>query len=284
MATRARPDVRPVLEVQVEAPDDVAAVDRDYARDKVAALGQRIGRPVLYARVRLTVSHDRAVLRPHGARAQLDVDGRPLRAHASAQSVREAVDALDARLRDRLERLLPDWESLRGGVPRTLPKQWRPGEWRHGAQPTERADWFPRPPEERRLLKHKSFALPVETPDEAAFSMEMLDDDFHLFTDLESGQDALLSRADPPAYRLALLDPPSAPAPTRPCAVALLREEQPAPALDLERATEHLELAGQPFVFFRWSTGGGSAPRGAVLYHRYDGHYGLVVPADQPGR
>ncbi|HEU4675735.1 MAG TPA: sigma 54 modulation/S30EA ribosomal C-terminal domain-containing protein [Motilibacteraceae bacterium] len=278
MSARARPPVEPVLTVQVEAPDDVSDVDRDYARATVAALGRRIGRPVLYARVRLTVAHDRAVPRPYGARAQLDVDGRPLRAHASAESAREAVDALDARLRDRLERLLPDWESLRGGLPSKVP-----GEWRHGSEPAERADWFPRPAEERRLIKRKSFALPAETPDEAAFSMEMLDDDFHLFTDVEFGsgfeQDALLSRADPPAYRLALLDPPSAPAPTQPCAVPLLREEQPAPTLTLAQAIEHLELAGEPFVFYRSTASDRSAARGAVLYHRYDGHYGLVVPA-----
>lgn len=280
MAARARAGVRPVLEVQVEAADDVPAVDRDHARDTVAALGRRIGRPVPYARVRLTVSHDPAVPRPCGARAQLDVDGRAVRAHASAASLREAVDALDARLRDRLERLLPDWESLRGGVPATLPKQWRPGEWRHGGQPTDRADWYPRPVEERRLVKHKSFALPAETPDEAAFSMELLDDDFHLFTDSEFGagfeQDALLSRADPPAYRLALLDPRAAPEPVRPSAVALVRDPGPAPTLTLAQAIEHLELAGLPFVFHRSAT----TDRGAVLYHRYDGHYGLVVPAE----
>ncbi|MGN6333799.1 MAG: sigma 54 modulation/S30EA ribosomal C-terminal domain-containing protein [Motilibacteraceae bacterium] len=281
MTAQPRPPVEPVLlEVQVEAPDDVSDVDRGYARDTVAALGRRIGRPVLYARVRLTTSHDRAVPRPYGARAQLDVDGRALRAHASAATAREAVDALDARLRGRLERLLPDWESLRGGLPSTLPKQRRPGEWRHRSAPTERADWFPRPVEERRLIKHKSFALPVETPEEAAFSMEMLDDDFHLFTDLESGQDALLSRAEPPAYRLALLDPPSAPEPTQPCAVPLRREEKPAPTLTLAQAVEHLELAGRPFVFYRPTVTDQPAARGAVLYHRYDGHYGLVVPAE----
>jgi hypothetical protein len=38
---------------------------------------------------------------------------------------------------------------------------------------------------------------------------------------------------------------------------------------------QHLELMGWPFVFFRDPTTG----RGSVLYHRYDGHYGLLVPA-----
>ena len=32
----------------------------------------------------------------------------------------------------------------------------------------------------------------------------------------------------------------------------------------------------QPFLFFRRATQG----RGALLYHRYDGHYGLITPAE----
>jgi len=37
-----------------------------------------------------------------------------------------------------------------------------------------------------------------------------------------------------------------------------------------------LEAADQPFLFFADSQTG----RGNLMYHRYDGHYGLIGPAD----
>lgn len=50
----------------------------------------------------------------------------------------------------------------------------------------------------------------------------------------------------------------------------------PAPRLSVTEATARLEAAGQPFVFFVNPETG----RGNLIYHRYDGHYGLIEPAD----
>jgi hypothetical protein len=48
-----------------------------------------------------------------------------------------------------------------------------------------------------------------------------------------------------------------------------------APTLSTEEATERLELSGQPFVFYFDA----DHVRGRrVVYHRYDGHYGLLAP------
>jgi hypothetical protein len=47
------------------------------------------------------------------------------------------------------------------------------------------------------------------------------------------------------------------------------------PEEPLARAIDRLELSGEPFAFFR-DPGSG---RGHVVYHRYDGHYGLITPA-----
>lgn len=51
---------------------------------------------------------------------------------------------------------------------------------------------------------------------------------------------------------------------------------QPAPTLTVERATGRLSLLGLPFLFFIDAAQGGAG----VLYHRYDGHYGLICPTD----
>ena len=52
----------------------------------------------------------------------------------------------------------------------------------------------------------------------------------------------------------------------------------PAPRHTVSEATNRLDVAGQPFVFFADAGTG----RRCVLYHRYDGHYGLITPAQSP--
>ena len=48
------------------------------------------------------------------------------------------------------------------------------------------------------------------------------------------------------------------------------------PTLSLEDATQLLDDGDLPFLFFVDPETG----RGQVLYRRYDGHYGLIVPSD----
>ena len=46
------------------------------------------------------------------------------------------------------------------------------------------------------------------------------------------------------------------------------------PLLDTAEAADRLRLTGLPFLFYL----DGDHARGCVLYHRYDGHYGLLDP------
>ncbi|MEV7189390.1 sigma 54 modulation/S30EA ribosomal C-terminal domain-containing protein [Kitasatospora sp. NPDC093102] len=48
------------------------------------------------------------------------------------------------------------------------------------------------------------------------------------------------------------------------------------PCLTGAQARVRLDLSGLPFVFYTDAATG----RGNVLYHRYDGHYGLITPAE----
>ena len=263
-ATQSAPDV------VVESRDELPREYSDYARTKIAALERATREPILYARVRLDQAPNPAVPRPAIAQANLDVNGRLVRAQVAGSDMYEAIDLLQERLRRRLVRLAQHWEARRGGVPLKQPLE--PHEWRHGSEPTHRPDYFPRPPEERRIVRRKSFTLEEETPDEAAFDMEMMGYDFHLFTDTETGQDSVLYRKDG-GYRLAQPEPRLQR--TDPVAVPLTISKHPAPRLSVDEAVERLNLTGLPFVFFVNSETG----RGNVLYHRYDGHYGLITPA-----
>ncbi|MGZ4591596.1 MAG: ribosome hibernation promotion factor [Actinomycetes bacterium] len=260
---------RAVIDVRVQGHGQVSDEAKAYATRKIQALSHLISRPVLSARVRLTQSADPAVERPAMAQANLDLNGRLLRAHVAAATMHEAIDALEDRLREQLDRLIPDWESRRGGTAVVTP-----GEWRHGGVPAHRPLFFPRPVEQRNVVRHKAFSLPRVTPDEAALDMEMLDYDFHLFTDRATGQDSVLYRDTPTTYRLAQLHP----RPTKPPASALRPSysELPPPRLSVTEAASRLDLSGLPFVFFENRRDG----RGNVLYHRYDGHYGLITPVD----
>ncbi|NVN48337.1 sigma 54 modulation/S30EA ribosomal C-terminal domain-containing protein [Mycolicibacterium hippocampi] len=241
----------------------------DYARSKISGIAGLTRRPVLHARVRLTRHTDPAVRHPVVAQANLDVDGRLVRAQVDAATAREAIDKLDERLRRRLERIEEHWEARRGRLPEDAPH-----EWRHQSEPSSRPRHYSRPVDDRRIIRRKSFAMAACNVDDAVGEMELLDYDFHLFTEQGTGIASVLYRDGAAGYRLAQVVPVP-PDQLAPFDVALTFSSQPAPCITVEQATERLGLLGLPFLFFIDAAQG----RAAVLYHRYDGHYGLISPA-----
>jgi hypothetical protein len=148
----------------------------------------------------------------------------------------------------------------------------QPHEWRHSAVPTERAPYFPRPIEEREIIRRKAFSLARMTVDEAAFDMEMLDYRFHLFVEEATGLDSVLYRTEA-GYRLAQIEKTTIAVVHGNVPVTV--SPRPAAVLTIDEATFRLNETGLPFVFFRDDV----TRRGCMLYHRYDGHYGLIAPA-----
>jgi hypothetical protein len=74
------------------------------------------------------------------------------------------------------------------------------------SRPAPRLPYFPRPQDERTVMRHKSCTPAHETPDEAAAEAGLLDYDFHLFIEKATGEDAVIYRT-PDGYRLALAHP-----------------------------------------------------------------------------
>lgn len=269
--TPAEP-VTPTSPLEISTSGAVTSDDRAYASSKLQAVLDQVGSPVLSAALRLELAADPARDRPAVARATLDVDGEVVRAHVTGHSMAEAVDLLDQRVRDRLAHVASHRRALRRrGPSRPL------GEWRHGDWPREREQSFPRPPEEREILRRKTFTTREATIDEAAFDLESMDEDFLLFTELGSGLDSLLSRAGDGRYLLRVAGGPPPEDPPQ-VVVALTVDPEPAPSLSLAEAREHLDATDDPWVFFTDTTTG----RGHVLYRRLDGHYGLLHPVDEP--
>jgi hypothetical protein len=260
---------RPTIvdDLQVVVRGDLPVEIVNYARDRIAELGDDIAEPVLHTRIRLTHQPGPGIDRPFTAQGNVTLKGRLVRAQVAGRSAQEAVDLVRDGLRGRLVRHAPHWEARRGGKPAA-----EPGEWRHNSEPSQRPSYFPRSVEDREVLRHKSFTPRRVRPDEAAWEMDQLDYSFHLFTDAETDRDAVIYRDSPTGFRMQRTG--AGPDPTQDGPWVVL-DEQVAPRLSFAEARERLEVSEAPFVFFVDR----ETDRGAVLYHRYDGHYGLITPA-----
>lgn len=195
--------------------------------------------------------------RPAVAQVNMTLNGRPLRVQTAAATPGEAVRLATEHLRE-----------LVGALD-------RPGRHERGRPPRVRPDerWPDVRPTERKVVRRKTYPLLVQTPDEAADTLETPDYDFHLFVDADSGSDSVIYCGVPGGYLLARVTPePSAGRPTQ---VSVVASARPAPRLTLAQVRKTLGSLDAPFLFFADEGTG----RGNVLYRRYDDDYGLIMPA-----
>lgn len=260
-------------EIRLSQAGGVTEIERTYALDKVRAALQLVTEPLLGVDLRLEHAKDPARAKPAIARLRVDLNGSPLRVHVTADTMHEAVDLLFERFRDRLGHLTAQRRALRDRPPAQPGPADQTSSWRHGRTPTDRTTYFPRRPEEREVVRHKTFEA-TSTLDEAAFDLESMDYDFFLYTDSDAGIEAVLWRPEEGegAYHLRYRDGRGAP--SVPSAVRVQTHPTAAPTMTLAQARESIEAGDQPWMFFTDAT----ARRGHLLYHRYDGHYGLITP------
>ncbi len=109
--------------------------------------------------------------------------------------------------------------------------------------------------------------------------MDAMDYDVHLFTDAETGEDAVVYRGGPSGLRLArqhrMFPPgwsPSSPVSAPP--VPLIVNSQPTLTLSETDAVDRLCDHRLRFLLFTDSGSG----RGHLLYPRYNGTLGLITP------
>lgn len=249
-------------------PDDVAVTLRgpvheemaDRARDQVAHATRFSDRNVLSATVTLTQQTNPA--RPDASRAEVAVDiaGTPVRAEMDAPTPEEALDGAVSRLERRITDHVNRWDD------RSRFLQTPHDGWRHGDVPSDRPSHFPRPVEEREIVRRKTFAVEHSTVEEAAFDMESLGHDFHLFTDATTGSPAVVRRRTDGSYAVAGLSSDAVVPET-------VTVEPPPPTIDEATARQRLDDGQEPFVFYIDE----ATTEGAIVYRRYDGHYGLIT-------
>ena len=219
--------------------------------------------PVLHAELRLEHHGDPARERPDHAQVTIDLDGTQVRAHRHAATMSEAIERTLTRLRRRVEATneLTRDRALRH---RDL------GSWHHDDPSTERSSVFPRPVEDRELVRRKTFALHPESIEAALYDLETLDHDFFLFIHDETNTAAVVYRVDGGYGLMQCTETPEAI--TR---VEIPLELGPHPATTtLEDALAILDESNAAFEFFVDAATG----RGQVAYRRYDGNYGLILP------
>jgi ribosome-associated translation inhibitor RaiA len=251
--------------VQMETRGPVPEGAVELARDRVTSLLRLSREPVLSARVKLTVRAEQGRPRLALAQANLDVDGRSVRAQAVAETMWRAVNELRDRLLIRLARVSRDWPVRRGGRPLTTPREWRPS-----GVPGRRAPERSPPDRDRYVVRHKIIKPFLATPLEAALDMELLDYDFYLFTDAVTGDDCVIDR-NGTKYRVLRLIPSANGVNGNGGPVMV--DHEAAPVLTPTQALGRLTAENLAYVFFSDPETHGSR----VVYRRYDGHYGVIT-------
>jgi ribosome-associated translation inhibitor RaiA len=250
----------PTIVVHGDVPDGMVA----YARDKLLAIVARASVPVLDVELRLDHHADPARERPNHVEITIDLGGTPVRARRSAHTMSEAIDRTLTRLRRRVEAANERRQTRR--------LRHRDAEsWHHGDRPTTRSPIYPRPVEDRMLVRRKTFALHPESIEEALYDLETLDHDFFLFVDDETSAEAVVYRVGDGHGLMQRVATPKAI--TR---IEIPLDLGPHPTtMTLEHALTVLDETDVQFKFFVDAESG----RGAVAYRRYDGDYGLIVPS-----
>ncbi|MGH1488932.1 MAG: sigma 54 modulation/S30EA ribosomal C-terminal domain-containing protein [Acidimicrobiales bacterium] len=248
---------------------DVPVEAAEHATDRVVRLVEHSGRSLRSARIKLAVADNPSFDSPAMAEGSLEFDRLMVRAGARAQTLDEAIDSMARRLEVRIEH---EHDRQNHQPTRMQPP---PGTWRHGNLARPETPFYDRPVAEREVVRHKSFAPGEMTPDEATLDMALLDYDFFLFVEVDTGLDALLVQTEPGELVLHRLE---GSAPTLVSSVNRIRPaDTSTPDLTVSEAIELLDAGGHRLQFFANRKTG----RGNVVYRRLDGHYGLITPSDE---
>ncbi|WP_433560341.1 sigma 54 modulation/S30EA ribosomal C-terminal domain-containing protein [Nocardia sp. CA-151230] len=233
--------------VEVIVDGTVPAQEMDRARAEFTQVLRGHG---LAGSASLRLTRDARVEGTSLAQVNLCVAGTPVRCQIEgpgALVLRLAAERLDRSLNRQLAQALPRWAPDPARAPLVTVG------------------------EERPIVRRKHCVPRRCDPATAVATMDALDYDAHLFTDLDTGEDAIVYWAGPLGVRMARqhrLCPPRD-------FEHLPMTMNPHPTRILTESAAAVRLCGHglPFLFFTDADDG----RGRLLYRRYDGDLGLVI-------
>lgn len=254
--------------VVYETVGSVPSSARAEAEEMMAGLTEFAPRPVLFTKVRVRNDEERDPDQYSVVEGKMDVSGAVVRAQAAGPTANEAMRIVGNKLERRLTRLAGKRQRATKRPPSTPS-----GECRLGDLPSGRPKFYDRPPEDRMVVRRKTYSsddrLSVR---DALFDLDVLDHRFFLFTD-EADETATIVYEENNGVTLRKIDG------SKPDETGLHPEVRvnrtPAPTISVADAVARLNLSDLPFVFFRDA----ESRSASALYRRYDGHYGLIVPS-----
>lgn len=245
----------------------VPTTARDEAEQMVTQLSQVAAKKPVSSRVKIKRDHGREPAQRFVAQGNMAVSGTPIRAEAAASTAIEAIHRLANGLEEKLARV---GERRR----KALRRPPSPGPRRDWADSSagNRIAYTPRPPEQRSLVRRKTYpSLERMSIDEGLAALDLRDYKFFVFTDEADDKTTVVYDRDG-GKGLQKLD---GSVPERESINPDIHlNDNEAPSLAVAEAVSCLNSSGKPFMFFVDTT----RDAGCVLYRRYDGHYGLLVP------
>jgi hypothetical protein len=233
------------VDLRIRGTVDPAFVDltRQAVTAVVAANANAAG-PV---RLRITAGHCAAG--PLLIQVNLLVRGEPARVQTAARTPEATAGAALDRLERQIRRLALNFDLSAWPLPfrRTL------------AVPGQGA-----------VARLKAVRLHTAAFAEAAMRLTAMDYDAHLFTDADTGLDAVVYRTGTERLRLTRQQTGTSAMPAYPVQL----DTRPALVLDPAHAARRLDATAVPFIFYTDCDTG----RGNLLYRRYDGELGLISP------
>ncbi|REK11857.1 MAG: HPF/RaiA family ribosome-associated protein [Actinobacteria bacterium] len=255
------------LEINFVIDGPVPDAARDRARDMIQGLARKAPRPLLFARVKIKIDEDRPPNEDTIVQATVDVSGELIRAQVAAPTPGEALNTLGERMGRRVRRVAEKRRTARKRPPRT-PE----GEWRKGDLPSSRPGYIELPRDQREVIRQKTYAPEKASLEDALFDLDVLDYRFLLFTDELDGEDSVVYESDEGVMLRRLS---GGERPDLPESLPIEMNTAPAPEWTVSEARADLDASNETFLFFRDASTG----RGAAMYRRYDGHYGVIEPS-----
>lgn len=234
----------------------------------MAYLSELAPAPVASTRVKVKHDEDRVPDQISIAQGSMNVSGIELRVEAAGATSSSALQAVGEHLEGKLARLTERWEGDDFDGP--SPFLGHPTET---DDDSSRPGFHYRPPERRTVVRRKTYSpLDRLSVAEALFNLDALDYRFFVFTDEADDKTTIVYQdLDGPAVRK--VDG------SKSIGSHLLGDihvnEAEASSIAVADAVSLLNSSDMPFVFFRDRDRG----RASILYRRYDGHYGLLVPS-----
>ena len=255
------------MKVDVTGRGDVPASAIDYARERIGALEGHAGVPVERAHVVLRQEVNPRIDRPARAEGELDLSGPVVRAQVAEVAMPAAIDALARHLDQQMRRFVD-----RRITSRRRPQVTPPGEWRHGEWAPPRAAHLRLAPEERSIMRRKTFAMSPMSPAEAAADLDALDHEFYLFSDSETNSDSVVYHRDD--GRVGVIGPAGTKWTNAEADGIVCEQSRTTGLTALDDAVAEMNELSHRFMFFV----NAETSRGNVIYMRYDGNYGLIDP------